>query len=197
MCAPVWAPVATGWRELEFRSGAFGPSSIGGCSLTQAHPYWIVAPVGNPSTWTGGFHGTACSVVTRGVRDLERSRKFYEERLGWRRANEGADIVFFQANGMVIALFPWDHLAQDAQVAPDGAGFRGVTLAYCTRSRTEVESVLAEAERAGGRIVKPAQDVFWGGHSGYFADPDGHLWEVAWNPDWTLDSQGNVSLTKP
>ena len=135
------------------------------------------------------------SVVTLGVADLERSRRFYEEGLGWHRGNQGDEIVFFQANGMVIALFQWNHLAQDAQVAREGQGFRGVTLAYCTRSRDEVASLLAQAEKAGGRLVKPAQDVFWGGHSGYFADPDGHLWEVAWNPDWMLDEQGNVTLS--
>ena len=134
------------------------------------------------------------SVVTLGVRDLERSRMFYEEGLGWRLGNKSDQIVFFQANGMIIALFRWDHLAEDAQVLAAGDGFRGVTLAYCARSRSEVAAVLAEAEKAGGRILKPAQNVFWGGHSGYFADPDGHLWEVAWNPDWTLDHCGNVSL---
>ncbi len=103
-------------------------------------------------------------------------------------------IVFVQANGMVIALFPWDHLAHDAQVSPLGRGFRGVALAYCTHSRDEVALVLAAAKKAGGHVVKPAQDVSWGGHPGYFADPDEHLWEVAWNPDWTLDERGNVSL---
>jgi uncharacterized protein len=134
------------------------------------------------------------SVVTLGVRDLERSRRFYEG-LGWQRGNKSEQIVFFQANGMIIALFPWDRLAEDAQVPPGGHGFRGVTLAYCTRSRDEVAAILAEAEKAGARIVKPAQDVFWGGHSGYFADPDGHLWEVAWNPEWALGEQGNVNLS--
>ena len=134
------------------------------------------------------------SVITLGVANLERARNFYEEGLGWRRANTGDEIAFFQANGIIIALFPWDHLAQDAQIAANGTGFRGVTLAYCTRSRDEVATVLARAEAAGGRIAKQAQDVFWGGHSGYFADPDGHLWEVAWNPDWKLDERGDVAL---
>jgi catechol 2,3-dioxygenase-like lactoylglutathione lyase family enzyme len=137
------------------------------------------------------------SVVTLGVADLDRSRLFYEDGLGWRRGNSGDEIVFFQANGMIVALFPWDHLAADAQVSAAGEGFRGVTVAYCTRSREEVDAVLAQAEQAGGRIMKPAQDVFWGGYSGYFADPDGHLWEVAWNPDWTMDGDGNVSLKRP
>jgi uncharacterized protein len=87
---------------------------------------------------------------------------------------------------MVVALFPRSHLAKDANVPPDGQGFRGVTLAYCTRSRDEVEEVLAQAQMAGARIVKPAQDTFWGGYAGYFQDPDGHLWEVVWNPAWDL-----------
>jgi uncharacterized protein len=137
------------------------------------------------------------SVITLGVGDLNRSRTFYEDGLGWRRGNTHDEVVFFQANGMVVALFPWDHLAADAQVSAQGQGFRGITVAYNTRSREEVDAVLAQAERAGGHIVKPAQEVFWGGYSGYFADPDGHLWEVAWNPDWTLDDRGNVSLAKP
>lgn len=134
------------------------------------------------------------SVVTLGVSDLERSRKFYEEGLGWLRGNKGSDIVFFQANGMIVALFPWDHLAADANVPAAGQGFRGITLAHCTRTRDEVEPVLLRAEAAGGRIVKPARTASWGGYSGYFADPDGHLWEVAWNPDWSLDAAGNVIL---
>jgi uncharacterized protein len=133
------------------------------------------------------------SVVTLGVDDLARSVRFYEA-LGWQRANSGDDIAFFQLNGVVLSLFPRAHLAADATVADDGAGFRGVTLAYCTRNRDEVDAVMAQAEDAGARIVKPAQDVFWGGYSGYFADPDGHLWEIAWNPAWRLDKEGNVHL---
>lgn len=136
------------------------------------------------------------SVVTLGVDDIDRSRRFYEEGLGWQRGNKGDEIVFFQVGGMILALFPWEHLAKDAQVPREGQGFRRVILAYCTRSRGEVSTVLSEAEKAGGRIVKPAQDVFWGGHSGYFADPDDHLWEVAWNPDWAMDDRGNVSLSR-
>jgi uncharacterized protein len=134
------------------------------------------------------------SVVTLGVSDLERARRFYEEGLGWQRSTADKDIIFFQINGAVLALFPRHHLAADAQVPSEGSGFRGVTLAYCTRTREEVDAVLAEAGKAGGRILKPAQDVFWGGYSGYFADPDGHLWEVAWNPHWTLSERGDVLL---
>lgn len=137
------------------------------------------------------------SVVTLGVADLERSRRFYEDGLGWKRANTSKAIVFFQLNGAVLALFPREHLAEDAQVSSEGSGFRAITLAHCARSREEVDEVLAEAEKAGARIVKPAQMVFWGGYSGYFADPDDHLWEVAWNPHWTLDAQGNVFMRSP
>jgi uncharacterized protein len=134
------------------------------------------------------------SVITLGVADLQRSLRFYEA-LGWKRGNEHAEVVFFQANGSVLALYPRDLLAKDAQVPPEGSGFSGVVLAYNTRDRDEVAAVLGEAERAGGRVLKPAQDVFWGGHSGYFADPDGHLWEVAWNPEWELTAGGDGKLT--
>ena len=85
--------------------------------------------------------------------------------------------------------------ADDGGAGQAGLGFGGIALAYCARSREEVDRVLAEAERAGARLMKPAEDAFWGGYSGYFADPDGHPWEVAWNPDWHLDEAGRVSLS--
>src|SRR5919106_4423443 len=125
------------------------------------------------------------SLVTLGVADLDRSRRFYET-LGWRRSNKEAEVVFFQAGGMVLALWSRDSLAEDARVPAAGSGFRGIALAYNTRTRDEVDTVLAEAKAAGAEILKPAEDAFWGGYTGYFADPDGHLWEVAWNPDWTI-----------
>lgn len=134
------------------------------------------------------------SVVTLGVTDLERSRHFYEDGLGWRRGNTHAEVVFFQLNGLVLALWSRENLAADAGVSSEGGGFGGVALAYNARTRAEVDAVIAEAEAAGARIVKAAENAFWGGYSGYFADPDGHLWEVAWNPGWTLDRDGNVSL---
>ena len=138
------------------------------------------------------------SVVTLGVADLERSRRFYEEGLGWRRGNDHDEVVFFQLGGAgaVLALHPRHLLAADAGVADDGRGFAGVTLAYNTRTREEVDAVLAQAATAGARILKPARDTFWGGYSGYFADPDGHAWEVAWNPGWTIGDNGSVSLRK-
>src|SRR5262245_2871180 len=97
---------------------------------------------------------------------------------------------------MVLALYPRRLLAEDAKVADNGYGFDGVTLAQCTRRRDEVDAVLAKAVAAGARILKPAQDTFWGGYSRYFADPDGHAWEVAWARDWTIAADGSVSLRK-
>jgi hypothetical protein len=137
------------------------------------------------------------SLVTLGVADLERARRFYEDGLGWRRGNDHPEVAFYQIGGAVLALFGRDALAADARVAAAGSGFGGVALAYNTRTREEVDAVLAEAEAAGATILKPAEDAFWGGYSGYFADPDGHLWEIAWNPDWTLTEDGSVRLKRP
>lgn len=115
------------------------------------------------------------SLITLGVADLERSRAFYE-RLGWKRAVREADgIAFFQAGGMALAVYPRAALAKDAGVSPEGQGFRGITLSYNARSRADVDAVLAKAHAAGASIAKPAQEAFWGGYSGYFADPDGFL----------------------
>jgi len=134
------------------------------------------------------------SLVTLGVADLKRSREFYE-RLGWRRSMAKAEgVVFFQAGGMALALFPRQELAKDANVTPQGDGFRGISLAYNARNRAEVNSVLEEAEAAGAKLVKPAQDAFWGGYSGYFSDPDGFLWEVAWNPSFAMAEDGSIRI---
>lgn len=134
------------------------------------------------------------SFVTLGVADMARSRAFYE-RLGFTASPMSQEAVtFFSAGGVVLALFGRDALAEDAHVPPDGSGFSGIALAHNVRRREDVAVVLAEAESAGGRILKPAQDVFWGGHSGYFADPDGHLWEVAWNPFIPFTEDGRLVL---
>ena len=136
------------------------------------------------------------SIITLGVKNLNQSRKFYE-RLGWRSSsvsNEG--IVFFQASGMALALYPRSELAADANVAPEGSGFGGVTLAYNTRGREEVDALLAEAQKAGAKLRKPAQEAFLGGYSGYFSDPDGFLWEVAWNPFFQIAQDGSIQLAE-
>ncbi|MHB1674210.1 MAG: VOC family protein [Acidobacteriaceae bacterium] len=134
------------------------------------------------------------SLITLGVADLERSREFYE-RLGWRRSMAAAEgVVFFQAGGMGLALYPRDELAKDATVSPEGHGFSGISLAYNARSREEVDAVLAQASAAGAKILKPAEEAFWGGYSGYFSDPDGFLWEVAWNPSFPIAPDGSIRI---
>jgi uncharacterized protein len=134
------------------------------------------------------------SLITLGVADLKRSSEFYE-RLGWRRSMTKAEgVVFFQAGGMALALYPRSELAKDAKIAPEGYGFCGISLAYNTRNREEVDSVLAEAQAAGARLLKPADEAFWGGYSGYFADPDGFLWEVAWNPSFAMTKDGSIRV---
>ena len=134
------------------------------------------------------------SIITLGVADLTRSREFYE-RLGWRRSMAKAEgVVFFQAGGMALALFPRHELAKDANIATEGHGFSGISLAYNARNRQEVDAVLAEAKAAGAKLLKPAQEAFWGGYSGYFSDPDGFLWEVAWNPSFPMASDGAIRI---
>lgn len=133
------------------------------------------------------------SLVTLGVSDLARSRAFYEEGLGWAPADAPEGVVFYQLPGMAFALFGRDDLAADARHPIDGS-FSGITLACNQRSEADVDRVFAQAEAAGARILKPAERVFWGGYSGYFADPDGHVWEVAYNPGWTLAEDGTLTV---
>ena len=135
------------------------------------------------------------SLITLGVGDLALARRFYEQGLGWRvgLAVEG-EVAFFQLNGLILSLYSRAALAQDAGVAESGSGFAGFTLAHNVRSEEEVDALLSEAQRAGGRVVKPASRAEWGGYSGYFADPDGHLWEVAFNPGFPIDAEGNTRL---
>jgi uncharacterized protein len=136
------------------------------------------------------------SLITLGVADVARSRAFYEA-LGWKASQASqADVAFFQAGAMVVALWGRKALADDAGVANSKPGFSGVALAWIGRSEAEVDGVLAEAAAAGGELVKAAQKTFWGGYAGYFADPDGHLWEVAHNPYWRLDEAGGVHLPR-
>ena len=136
------------------------------------------------------------SLVTLGVSDLARARRFYEDGLGWRRGNDEPGVAFYEMPGGILALWSRESLAADARVADTGVAFGGMTLAYNARSRAEVDAVLAEAVAAGARLLKPAEEVFWGGYSGYFADPDGHVWEVAHNPFWTITADGRVSLAR-
>jgi hypothetical protein len=107
---------------------------------------------------------------------------------------QAGGVAFFQAGGMVVSLFPRVDLAKDSGVPAEGHGFGGIVLAHNTRERHEVDLVLAEAEEAGGRIVTPAREAFWGGYSGCFADLDGHLWEVAWNPAFAIGPDGAIAL---
>ncbi len=131
------------------------------------------------------------SLLTLGVADLARAQGFYET-LGWRALPQSnATVAFFQCGGIVFALFGRAALAEDANLAPHGEGFSGFSLAHNVRKKEEVDTVLAEAEAAGGKILKRGQEAFWGGYTGYFSDPDGHVWEVAWNPKGIIGADGS------
>jgi uncharacterized protein len=133
------------------------------------------------------------SLVTLGVADVARARAFYES-LGWvGGAAPADDVVFFQAGGMIVALWGRDRLAEDT-VVEDNGGWGGVTLAYNARSPADVDAVIDEARRAGARIAREGAETFWGGYSGVFVDPDGHPWEVAHNPFWTIKDDGTILL---
>lgn len=134
-------------------------------------------------------------MVTLGVSDLPRSRLFCEKGLGWTSANPGNEsIAFYQVGPLVFSLFPKAELARDANLEDANPGPGGITLAHNVATHEEVDALLVEAEAAGGNILKSAQQAEWGGYSGYFADPDGHLWEVAVNPHWTLTADGGVVI---
>jgi uncharacterized protein len=133
------------------------------------------------------------SLITLGVRDLARARAFYEA-LGWTtRAAPEDDVVFFQAGGLVVALWDRATLAEDSGVE-DSGGWGGATLAHNGRSPAEVDAVIEEARAAGAEIVREPAETFWGGYSAAFTDPDGHPWEVAHNPRWTIREDGSVEL---
>jgi len=134
------------------------------------------------------------SLLTLGVADIARARAFCEA-MGLAASSVSEDeVAFFQLGNIVLALFGRDALAADAGVPASEPGFYGVTLAWNVASEREVDEALSKAAANGGRLVKPGQKVFWGGYSGYFADPDGHLWEVAYNPFFPLDAAGRISL---
>jgi catechol 2,3-dioxygenase-like lactoylglutathione lyase family enzyme len=126
------------------------------------------------------------SMITLGVSNLERSTSFYKNGLGLPTHGDFPGVVFFKLAGTWLALFPRNELVQDAQVDEKGSGFKGFSLAHNVGSKEEVDQMMKQAEQAGARIVKSARNAEWGGYSGYFADPDGFLWEVAWNPHFDL-----------
>jgi uncharacterized protein len=133
------------------------------------------------------------SLVTLGVTNLARARAFYEA-LGWKtRAETDDDVVFFQAGGMIVALWDRAKLAEDSEVE-DGGGWGGITLAHNERSPADVDEVIEEARAAGAKIAREPGNTFWGGYSALFIDPDGHPWEVAHNPRWTIADDGSVTL---
>ncbi|CAN3128161.1 VOC family protein [Mycobacterium sp. smrl_JER01] len=133
------------------------------------------------------------SLITLGVDDLTRARHFYEQGLGWAPAAAPEGVVFYQLPGIALALFGRTDLAADARQPVDGR-FSGITIAINQRTESDVDAVLAQAEEAGATILKPAERVFWGGYSGYFADLDGHVWEVARNPEWTINDDGTLTI---
>lgn len=135
------------------------------------------------------------SLITLGVADLDRAVSFYGG-LGWEPGNDHVEqgVAFFQAGGMVVALWDRTKLAADSEVSDDAGGWGGITLAYNVRSPEEVDEVLEEAKQAGAGVPRAGAETEWGGYSGLFADPDGHRWEVAHNPAWELADDGAVKL---
>lgn len=135
------------------------------------------------------------TLITFGVQDLARSLTFYEQGLQWKRSPQSMEqYVLFPLGGIVLGLYPLSSLAQDCSLPYQPSTFSGLTLSYNAKSKQEVDDVLARVESLGATIVKPAQEVFWGGYSGYFKDPDGYLIEVAFNPFWQLDENDNLVL---
>jgi catechol 2,3-dioxygenase-like lactoylglutathione lyase family enzyme len=135
------------------------------------------------------------TMITLGVADVARSRRFYCDGLGWPASSASSEhMVTIDANGVVLALYGREALAADVEVSAKGSGFHGVALAHNVGSRDAVDRAMARAVAAGGRPLRPVQDTFWGGYSGYFADPDGFVWEVAWNPHWPLDADGRMRV---
>lgn len=135
------------------------------------------------------------SLVTLGVKDVAAARRFYEA-VGFKAAPvSNENVAFIDAGGVIISLFGRKDLADDAHVEDTPTGFSAIALAHNTRSEAEVDHVLAEAVASGARLLKPGQKVFWGGYAGHFADPDGHIWEVAYNPFFPFDEAGRIDLS--
>jgi len=134
-------------------------------------------------------------LITLGVSNFEHSYKFYTETLGWKPSSASQDdVAFFQAGGVVFAIYPREKLAEDALTSPEGSGFAGITLANNAKSEGEVDEIIRDLEAKSVQIAKQPQKVFWGGYSSYFADPDGYIWEVAYNPFFPFDENGNLKL---
>ena len=134
------------------------------------------------------------SIITLGVADMPRARRFYEQ-LGFIAGpSSNAQVTFFQMGGMILGLYGRAALAEDAHVPDTPPGFSGVSIAYNCRSEAEVDAMVAHAVASGATLKKQPQKVFWGGYSGYVADPDGHLWEVAYNPFFPIASDGRIAL---
>jgi catechol 2,3-dioxygenase-like lactoylglutathione lyase family enzyme len=135
------------------------------------------------------------SLITLGVSDLARARAFYHDGLGWPVSSASTgDVVFLRTGGVVLALFPRDLLALDAAIPAEGSGFGGIALAQNVANRDGVDRVLSEAVAAGAMLLKAGEDTEWGGRSGYFADPDGHPWEIAWNPFFPMAADGSIEV---
>ena len=134
-------------------------------------------------------------IITLGVRDFKTSFEFYSKILGWKpTSGSNDDIAFFQAGGVLLAIYPREKLAEDALTSPEGSGFAGITLAYNARSEAEVDEIIRDLKSKSVKIVKEPQKVFWGGYSSYFADPDDYHWDVAYNPFFQFDESGNLKL---
>ncbi|MGN6214855.1 VOC family protein [Parafilimonas sp.] len=134
-------------------------------------------------------------LITLGVDDLQKSLDFYEKGLGWKKSDKSMDnFALFDLGGIILALHPRHELADDTTLKYQPTTFSGLTISHNTKSEREVDEILKKVAKLGATIVKPAQKVYWGGYSGYFKDPDGHLFEVAYNPFWEFDENGNVKL---
>ncbi|CAJ1584199.1 VOC family protein [[Mycobacterium] wendilense] len=133
------------------------------------------------------------SLITLGVDDLTRSRSFFEQGLGWSVSGEYDEVAFYQLPGIALALFGRADLAADAGVKVDGR-FSGISIAINERNEADVDATMARAQVAGATVVKAPHKTYWGGYSGYFADLDGHVWEVAYNPSWTINADGSVTI---
>lgn len=135
------------------------------------------------------------SLITLGVADLQRAVNFYENVVGWKPEQSPPGVVFFDLNGVVFALWPHDELAKDMNMPAGGVpSYRGYSLAHNARSEAEVDAIFARLKQHGATILKQPQKAFWGGYSGYFSDPDGHVWEIAYNPFWTIRQDGRVVM---